>query len=136
MIILKFDNYILEKRIGQISANIEVIFAFDIIKTVHADDRSDFSKRNLSGENQTHISNGEIVNLISIFRREISEGIAIGDILDQTNFIIKSLDKELSMVLIAEEISKSYWKIIVKTVFRESEDNSLYVWPNQIVYEK
>ena len=71
MIILKFDNYILEKRIGQISANIEVIFAFDIIKTVHADDRSDFSKRNLSGENQTHISNGEIVNLISIFRREI-----------------------------------------------------------------
>ena len=77
-----------------------------------------------------------MVNLIHIFRREISEGIAIGNILNQTNFIIKSLDKELSMVLISEEVSKTYWKIIIKTVFRESEGNSLKVGPNQIVYEK
>ena len=40
------------------------------------------------------------------------------------------------MVLISEEVSKTYCKIIIKTVFRESEGNSLKVEPNQIVYEK
>lgn len=35
------DFLLLEKRIGQIRNNIEVIFSFDVIKTQHAEQRQD-----------------------------------------------------------------------------------------------
>ncbi len=61
---------ILEKRIDQISSTIEVTFGFDVIKTTHANDRSDFYKRGLDG-NQNSISNAEMsefVNYIKYFK--------------------------------------------------------------------
>jgi hypothetical protein len=111
---------ILEKRISQIASTIEVTFGFDIIKTTHADDRSDFAKRGLSG-NQNPISNAEMSEFVSYFKRDIAEGIATGEILNQTEFVIRSLEKELSMAVIAEEVANNYWKLIIKTVFRESD---------------
>ena len=131
-----FEFLILEKRIAQITSNIEVVFAFDVVKTSHAEDRSDFAKRGLSGENQSYISNSEMVEFVSFFKNDISEGIAKGDIMDKTEFVIKSLDKSLSMAIIAEKQSNTYWKLIIKTVFRESEENQLKVGYNQLVYEK
>ena len=107
---------ILEKRISQISSTIEVTFGFDIIKTTHADDRSDFAKRGLSG-NQNPISNAEMSEFVSYFKRDIAEGIATGDIVNQTEFVIRSLDRELSMAIIAEEAGQSSWKLVIKTVF-------------------
>ena len=65
---------ILEKRIAQISSTIEVTFGFDIIKTTHADDRSEFAKRGLSGGNQNPISNAEMSEFVSYFKRDIAEG--------------------------------------------------------------
>ena len=126
---------ILEKRIDQISSTIEVTFGFDVIKTTHADDRSDFSKRGLGG-NQNSISNAEMSAFVSYFKRDISEGIATGDIVHQTEFVIRSLDRELSMAIIAEEITNSYWKLIIKTVFRESDEHKLKTGPDQLIYEK
>jgi hypothetical protein len=126
---------ILEKRISQIASTIEVTFGFDIIKTTHADDRSDFSKRGLSG-NQNPISNAEMSEFVSYFKRDIAEGIATGEIENQTEFVIKSLEKELSMAVIAEEVANNYWKLIIKTVFRESEEHRLKTGLNQLVYEK
>ena len=126
---------ILEKRISQISSTIEVTFGFDVIKTTHADDRSDFSKRGLSG-NQNPISNAEMSEFVSYFKRDISEGIAKGDIVDQTEFVIRSLERELSMAIIAEEIAQTYWKLIIKTVFRESDEHRLKTGPDQLIYEK
>lgn len=126
---------ILEKRIDQISSTIEVTFAFDIIKTTHADDRSDFAKRGLTG-NQNPISNAEMSEFVSYFKRDIAEGVATGEIVDQTEFVIRSLDRELSMAIIAEEAAKTYWKLIIKTVFRESDENRLKTGPDQLVYEK
>jgi hypothetical protein len=131
-----FQNVlILEKRIDQIYSTIQVTFGFDVIKTTHADDRSDFAKRGLSG-NQNPISNAEMAEFISYFKRDISEGIATGDILDQTEFVIRSLDRELSMAIIAEEVTNSYWKLIIKTVFRESDEHRLKTGVDQLIYEK
>jgi hypothetical protein len=126
---------ILEKRISQIASTIEVTFGFDIIKTTHADDRSDFAKRGLSG-NQNPISNAEMSEFVSYFKRDIAEGIATGEILNQTEFVIRSLEKELSMAVIAEEVANNYWKLIIKTVFRESDEHRLKTGRDQLVYEK
>ena len=126
---------ILEKRIDQISSTIQVTFGFDIIKTTHADDRSDFAKRGLSG-NQNPISNAEMAEFVSYFKRDISEGIATGDIVNQTEFVIRSLPRELSMAIIAEEVAQTYWKLIIKTVFRESDEHRLKTGVDQLIYEK
>jgi hypothetical protein len=126
---------LLEKRIDQISSTIEVTFGFDVIKTTHADDRSDFAKRGLSG-NQNPISNAEMSEFVSYFKRDISEGIATGDIVNQTEFVIRSLERELSMAIIAEEVANNYWKLIIKTVFRESDEHRLKTGVDQLIYEK
>ena len=126
---------ILEKRIDQISSTIEVTFGFDVIKTTHADNRSDFSKRGLDG-NQNHISNAEMSEFVSYFKRDISGGIATGDIVDQTEFVIRSLDRELSMAIIAEEVTQNYWKLVIKTVFIESNEHRLKTGVDQLIYEK
>ena len=131
-----FQNLlILEKRISQIASTIEVTFGFDVIKTTHADDRSDFAKRGLSG-NQNPISNAEMSEFVSYFKRDIAEGIATGDIVNQTEFVIRSLDRELSMAIIAEEVAQNYWKLVIKTVFRESEEHRLKTGVDQLIYEK
>jgi hypothetical protein len=126
---------ILEKRIDQISSTIQVTFGFDVIKTTHADDRSDFSKRGLGG-NQNPISNAEMSEFVSYFKRDIAEGIATGDIVNQTEFVIRSLERELSMAIIAEEVANNYWKLIIKTVFRESDEHRLKTGVDQLIYEK
>ena len=126
---------ILEKRISQIASTVEVTFGFDVVKTTHADDRSDFAKRGLSG-NQNPISNAEMSEFVSYFKRDIAEGIAKGDIADQTEFVIRSLDRELSMAIIAEEAGQNYWKLIIKTVFRESDEHRLKTGVDQLIYEK
>jgi hypothetical protein len=126
---------ILEKRISQIASTIEVTFGFDVIKTTHADDRSDFAKRGLGG-NQNPISNAEMSEFVSYFKRDIAEGIATGDIVNQTEFVIRSLERELSMAIIAEEVAQNYWKLFIKTVFRESEEHRLKTGVDQLIYEK
>lgn len=131
-----FEDFLLEKRIGQIAANVEIRFGFDIIKTSHANDQSDFSKRGLTGDNQNHISNLEIKEFILYFIKDIASAIATGEIVDQDNFVIRSVDRELSIPIVAEEVSKTYWKLIVKTVFRESNFNQLKIGQDQLVFDK
>ncbi len=134
---MNFQEFlILEKRISQIVSKIEITFSLDVIKTSHAEDRSNFDKRGLPGFNQRHISNAEMSEFVNFFKREISEGIAIGDIVDKTEFVIRSVDRELSMAIIADEVSNTYWKLIIKTVFRESHENSLKTGIDQLVYDK
>lgn len=127
---------ILEKRIAQISSNLDVIFAFDVIKTTHTEERSNFAKRGLPGPNQRHISNSEMSELISHFKGDISESIAKEDIVDETEFVIRSLKRSLSMAILAKRVSLTYWKLIVKTVFRESDESKLKIGNKQLVFDE
>lgn len=130
-----YDNLILERRISQISSKIEITYGFDIIKTKHSSDRSDFSKRGL-GYNAMEISNATITNFIDLFKREISESIANNEIVDETNFVIRSVDKNLSMVIVANKVTELYWKLIIVTIFPESEYDKLRTGYNQLIFEK
>lgn len=127
---------LLEKRIGQISASIEVIFSFDIIKTQHAEQRQDFASRGLDISTMGHISNREMSEFVNLFKRDIAEAIAQGDIKHETNFVIRSKDWQLSMAIVADHVDGNYWKLVIKTVFRETNEYQLKVAQDQLVLEK
>lgn len=130
----KYDSFLLEKRIAQISSNIEVVYGFDIITTIHSDDRSDLSKRKMGYNHQ--MTNKEITNFIEIFKKEISEYIANGDIVNDTLFVIRGLNKKIAMVLKASEVTSKYWKLVIITIFPESQDHKLKTRYDQLVLEK
>lgn len=126
---------LLEKRIAQISANIDVTFSFDVIKTNHAEQRQDFDRRGLNVSSKGYISNREMSEFINLFREDIAEAIALGNIKDESNFIIRSRPLQLSMVIVAEQADNNYWKLVIKTVFRET-DVQLKTKDDQFVLEK
>lgn len=130
------DFLLLEKRIGQIRNNIEVIFSFDVIKTQHAEQRQDFEGRGLDVKTWGHISNREMSEFVNYFKDEISEEIAFGNIEHQTNFVIRSESRQLAMAIVAEQVKGNYWKLIIKTVFRETDEYQLKVGEDQLVLEK
>jgi len=63
----------------------------------------------------------------------IAEKIVTQEIIPEEEFIIKSLKWELSLVILPKHISGTYWKLLVETVFRESESHSLRVGEDQLV---
>ena len=128
------STLLLEKRIGQISANIEIVLGFDIVSTKHSVDRS--TRTYLQGYNQTPITNREIVDLVTFFRREIAERIVNGEIQNNVPFAIKSIDRNLAAVIDPNMESNLYWKLVVITVFREDENNPLKTFRNQVVLRK
>jgi hypothetical protein len=128
------SRLLVEKRIGQISANIEVVLGFDILSTKHSVDRS--VRTGISNYNQTPITNSEIVELVSFFRREIAERIVNGEIQNDVPFAIKSIDRNLAAIVSPNMESNLYWKLVVVTVFREDENNRLKTFRGQVVLKK
>jgi hypothetical protein len=128
------SRLLVEKRIGQISANIEVVLGFDILSTKHSVDRS--VRTGISNYNQTPITNSEIVELVSFFRREIAERIVNGEIQNDIPFAIKSIDRNLAAIVTPNMESNLYWKLVVVTVFREDENNRLKTFRGQVVLRK
>jgi len=127
---------ILERRISKIKNKMEFIFNFDVITTKHVEDRQYFYDRGLDVDTYGYISNKEIIEFISFFKNEISEQIAYGNIKNQTNFVIRSLPRQLSMAIVANNISGTSWQLIIKTVFRETDEFKLRVGVDQLVLEK
>ena len=132
----KYKDFLLEKRIAQISANIEITFAIDVKKTSHVYDRQDFEARELGIETIGRISNAEMVEFVHFFKKEIIEDIANGIIKDKEEFVIKSEDRQLAMAIAAEQIEGNYWKLIIITVWRETPEMKFKVGVDQKVYEK
>jgi hypothetical protein len=128
------SRLLVEKRIGQVSANIEVVLGFDILSTKHSVDRS--VRTGISNYNQTPITNSEIVELVSFFRREIAERIVNGEIQNDVPFAIKSIDRNLAAIVSPNMESNLYWKLVVVTVFREDENNRLKTFRGQVVLRK
>lgn len=131
-----YSEFLLEKKIAEITANIEITFSFDVVTTQHSQERSNFSDRKLDAENQSYISNSEMENFVYYFNREIAEGIVLGNIRHDKAFVIKSLGRELALSIVPHKINGTYWKLIITTVFRESEKNRFRTWPGQVVFEK
>lgn len=134
--IKQFTDFLVEKKIGQVTTKIEIKFLFEVIKTKHADDRSDFEKRGLEGENQSRISNLEMTEFVRFFKEDLAAAISDGRIEDQTQFVLKSKERDMSMAVVAQKVTPLYWKMIVKTVFRESDKNKLRVGRGQLVFKK
>jgi hypothetical protein len=126
------EHLLLEKRIAQISSELKIIFNFEVDRKKHAFDRA--TRPELGDSyNQREISNSELKEFVSLFIREISEKIVSGEIKDDESFILKSLNWELAVPVTPVHVDGTYWKLIITTVFRESEENPFRVGRNQLV---
>lgn len=125
------ENLLLEKRISQISANIEVTFGFDVDRTHHAYIRK--TRSDIEGYDEREISNSEITYIIQLAKYRISEKIVSGEINNGIPFVIKSPEKSIAMSIVPSREFDMYWKLYVTTVFRESYSNPFRVSKGQIV---
>lgn len=125
------ENLLLEKRISQISANIEITFGFDVDRRQHAYDRK--TRSDIEGYDEREISNREITYIIELARYQIAEKIVSCEIVDGEDFVIKSPEKSMAMAIAPSKVYNTYWKLYVKTVFRESYSNPFRVGEDQVV---
>jgi hypothetical protein len=125
------EELLLEKRIAQVRASIEVSFSFDVNRTSHAFDRK--TRDDIEDYNQRPIVNAEIKEIIRLSKNEIAEKIVSQEITPETEFVVKSLKWELAMAIIPIHITGTYWQLLIKTVFRESNNNPFRVGEDQIV---
>jgi hypothetical protein len=71
-----------------------------------------------------------------MFKKDIAEKIINTEIENGIPFIIISIKWELAMAVSPEKIYGTYWKLVVITVFRQSEIHQFRVGIDQIVIEK
>ena len=125
------EELLLEKRIAQVRASIEVVFSFDVKRTTHAFDRK--TRDDIEDYNQRPIVNAEIKEIIRLSKNEIAQKIVSQEITPETEFVVKSLKWELAMAIIPIYITGTYWELLIKTVWRESENNPFRVGKDQLV---
>jgi len=125
------ENLLLEKRISQISSNIEVTFSFDINRTGHAYERK--IRTDIEDYDKREISNSEISELIRVVRKEIAEKIVSGEIFHGEPFVIKSPERRLAISIVPEHEQGMFWTLYVTTVFRETYINPFRVGKQQVV---
>ena len=121
----------LEKRISQLSAKIEVVFGFDVDRTQHAYIRK--TRQDIEGYDEREISNAEITYIVELARKQIAEKIITGEIYDEESFVIKSPEKNMAMSVVPIKETNQYWKLLITTVFRETYDNPFRVGKGQLV---
>ena len=126
------EQLLLEKKIGQIASRISVYYEFELARTTHANGRTTRPDLISKDYDQRPISNDEVVDFFEYVKKDIAENIAIHNIVLDESFIIRSISRELAcaVVLILE---KDYFKLIIKTVFRESAGLRLTPGPYQLV---
>ena len=125
------EELLLEKRIAQVRTSIEVVFSFDVNRTSHAFDRK--TRDDIEDYNPRPIVNAEIKEIIRLSKNEIAKKIVNQEIKSETEFVIKSLKWELAMAITPIHITGTYWELLIKTVFRESNDNPFRVGKDQLV---
>lgn len=125
------EELLLEKRIAQVRTSFEVTFSFDVNRTSHAFDRK--TRDDIEDYNPRPIVNAEIKEIIRMSKNEIAEKIVNQEITSETEFVIKSLKWELAMAITPIHITGTYWQLLIKTVFRESNNNPFRVGKDQLV---
>ena len=66
-------------------------------------------------------------------KREIAEKIVNQEIIPDEEFVIKSLKWELAIAIVAIHVAGTHWKLLIKTIFRESKNNPFRVGVGQLV---
>ena len=66
-------------------------------------------------------------------KNESAEKIVNQEITPETEFVLKSLKWELAMAITPIHITGTYWELLIKTVFRESNNNPFRVGKDQLV---
>lgn len=125
------ENLILEKKIAQLSAKIEVTFGFDVDRTHHAYVRR--NREGLTDYDEREISNSELTYIVELARKEIAEKLISNEIRQGEAFVIKSPEKSIAMSIVPENEFGNYWKLYITTVFRESYDNPFRVGKDQVI---
>jgi hypothetical protein len=125
------EELLLEKRIAQVRTSFEISFSFDVNRTSHAFDRK--TRDDIEDYNPRPIVNAEIKEIIRLSKNEIAEKIVNQEITSETEFVIKSLKWELAMAITPIHITGTYWQLLIKTVFRESNNNPFRVGEDQLV---
>jgi hypothetical protein len=125
------EELLLEKRIAQIVSSISVSFMFEIDKSTHANDNT--VRPDIEDYNQTPIANAEIRETLRQVIKVIAEKIVTQEIKQGEEFVVKSLKWELALAISPVHISGTYWKLILRTIFRESESNPFRVGRTQLV---
>ena len=125
------EHLLLEKRIAQLMSSFEVNYGFEVDRTSHAHHRK--TRTGIVDYNEKEISNGEIKYIIELSLKQIAEGIALHDIIDDEPFVIKSTDKEIALAVVPKHVDGSFWRLVILTVFRESYNNPFKVGKNQLV---
>ena len=122
-----------EKTIAQIVTSIEVTFNLEVDRKKHAFDRSTRPELEGTGYNQRPIENREIREVVMMAKSQIAEKIVNQEITPETEFVLKSLKWELAMAITPIHITGTYWELLIKTVFRESNNNPFRVGKDQLV---
>jgi len=125
------EELLLEKRIAQIVSSISVSFMFEIDKSTHANDNT--VRPDIEDYNQTPISNAEIKETLRQVIKVIAEKIVTQEIKQGEEFVVKSLKWELALAISPVHVSGTYWKLVLRTIFRESESNPFRVGRTQLV---
>ena len=125
------EHLLLEKRIAQLMSSFEVNYGFEVDRTSHAHYRK--TRTGIIDYNEKEISNGEIKYVIELALKQIAEGIALHNIIDDEPFVIKSVDKEIALAVSPKHVDGSFWRLVILTVFRESYNNPFKVGKNQLV---
>ena len=126
------EHLLLEKKIGQIASRISVYYDFELARTTHANDRTTRPDLIPIGYDQRPVTNDELVDFFEYVKKDIAENIAIHNIVLDESFIIRSISRELACAVVCI-IDKDYFKLIIKTVFRESAGLRLTPGPYQLV---
>jgi len=80
------EELLVEKRIAQIGASLEVLFSFDVNRTSHAFDRA--VRDDIIGYNTRPIVNAEIKEIISMAKNEIAQKIVSQEIKTEEPFVV------------------------------------------------
>jgi len=123
-----FEQLLLEKRIGQISANITI--SLDIHQTSHSSNQR-FRHKDTGGP---IINNSDITNIVERAKNDISFHIIHGDIVEGKDFVItdETGEKGVSLALTPEEITPYQWNLIVITVFSSHRGEPFRVGRDQL----
>jgi hypothetical protein len=132
------EQLLLEKRIHQMTQNIEVTIAMDLIKpSGHVTDRSlGYGREEIEGYEMREVSNQELRYFVDLFKKDIAEKIVTGEIKNEVPFVIKSPSKQLAIPIIPVQKDTNYWNLIIKTIWRESKTNPIKTFRDQLVIEK